>query len=71
MFTTTRSFYPNGTEGESMKCTFKEFDTIEKAIKYCHRYSKGIRFAGVQLEDEKGDLLYEITSSNDVYDYRQ
>jgi hypothetical protein len=70
MFTTTRFFYPNGIEGESMDCTYKEFDTIEKAIKYCHRYNKGVRFAGVQVEDENGNLLYEITSGNDVFDYR-
>jgi hypothetical protein len=70
MFYTTRHYYPNGIEGESMSCTFKEFDTIEKAIKYCHRYAKGIRFAGVQVEDEEGFLLYEITSDGDITDYR-
>jgi hypothetical protein len=70
MFYTTRHYYPNGIEGESMNCTFKEFDTIEKAIKYCYRYSKGIRFAGVQVEDEEGFLLYEITSDGDITDYR-
>ncbi len=70
MFYTTRHYYPHGIEGESMNCTFKEFDTIEKAIKYCHRYAKGIRFAGVQVEDEEGFLLYEITSDGDITDYR-
>lgn len=70
MFITTRYFYPHKDEGEEMDYTIKEFDTIEKAIKYCHRYAKGIRFAGVQLEDEEGYLLYEITSGGDVVDYR-
>lgn len=70
MFSTIRHFYPHGIEGESMDCTFKEFDTIEKAINYAHRYAKGVRFAGVQIEDENGKLLYEITSNSEIYDYR-
>jgi len=69
MFTTIRSFYPNGIEGESMNNTFKEFDEIEKAIRYAHRYAKGLRFAGVQVESEDGTLLYEITSDYEVCDY--
>lgn len=71
MFTATRFFYPHGIEGESMDNTVKEFDDIEKAIKYAHRYAKGIRFAGVQIESEDGTLLYEITSASDVFDYRK
>jgi uncharacterized membrane protein YkoI len=70
MFHTTRHFYPSGIEGSKMDCTFKEFDTIEKAIKYAHRYTKGLRFAGIQIEDEKGNLIYEITADQDVFDYR-
>lgn len=70
LFATTRHFYPNGIEGEAMDCTFKEFSEIEKAIKYAHRYAKGIKFAGVQIEDESGKILYEITSDFDVCDYR-
>ena len=31
---------------------------------------EGIRFAGVQVEDEEGFLLYEITSDGDITDYR-
>ena len=71
MYSTTRHFYPRGIEGEAMDCTFKEFDTIEKAIKYAHRYAKGLRFAGVQIEDETGKTLYEITSDFDVLDHRK
>jgi hypothetical protein len=71
MYTTTRFFYPHGIEGEEMDNTIKEFDTIEKAVKYAHRYSVGVRFAGVQIEDENGKLIYEITAGNDAYDYRE
>ncbi len=71
MFTTTRYFYPNGIEGEAMDCTWKHFSDIEKAINYCRRYSIGLRFAGVQLEDEKGNLLFAITSDQELIDYRE
>lgn len=71
MYITTRFFYPHGIEGEAMDNTVKEFDTIEKAIKYAHRYNTGVRFAGIQIESEDGKLLYEITSGNDTYDYRE
>lgn len=72
---TTRYFYPHGIEGEAMDCTYKEFDTIEKAINYAHRYNKGMRFAGVQIEELRddgklGDMVYEITSDNETVDYR-
>lgn len=70
MYNTTRYFYPHGIEGEAMECTYKEFDTIEKAIKYANRYTKGLRFAGVQIEDENGNIVYEITSDNETIDYR-
>lgn len=71
MYSTTRYYYPNGIEGESMQCTFKDFDDIDKAIKYCHRYAKGLRFAGVKVEDEKGNAIFEITSDFEPFDYRQ
>jgi uncharacterized membrane protein YkoI len=71
MFTTTRHFYPHGAEGEAMDCTFKEFNDIEKAIKYAHRYAKGLRFAGIQIEDESGNIVYEITSDFEVIDSRK
>ena len=54
-----------------MGCTFKKFDDIEKAIKYANRYTKGLRFAGIQIEDEKGNIVYEITSDQETIDYRQ
>lgn len=71
MYTAYRHFYPHGIEGESMDCTFKEFDTIEEAIKYADRYARGLRFAGVQVEDENGNIIYEITSDSNVFDYRK
>ena len=43
-----------------MECTVKEWNSLEKAIAYCHRYSKGIRFAGVEIEDENGNQIYEL-----------
>lgn len=69
-FYTTRWYYPHGIEGENMQITDKEFDDIEKALKYAHRYNKGIRFAGIEIEDEKGNMVYEITSDGDIFDYR-
>jgi len=70
MFTTTRHFYSKDIEGETMGCTFKEFININKAIAYAHKYAKGLRFAGVQIEDENGKLLYEITSDFETIDHR-
>ena len=70
MFTTVRHFYPHGKEGEAMDCTLKEFEDINKAIAYCRRYTKGSRFAGVQIEDDKGNIVYEITSDLEAIDYR-
>lgn len=71
MFITCRQFYPNGIEGESMDCTWKEFNTIEKAIVYCHRYAKGIRFARATISDEQGNELYELLADGQVFDYRK
>jgi len=70
MYTTTRYFYPRKIEGEQMDCTFKEFADIDKAIKYAHRYAKGLRFAGIQIEDENGKVIYEITSDFETIDRR-
>jgi len=71
MFTTIRHFYPRGIEGEAMDCTCKEFETIDKAIKYANRYAKGLRFAGLQIEDEAGNMVYEITSDFEIIDHRE
>lgn len=68
-YTTTRFYYPHGIEGESMKTTVKEFDTLEKAIKYSQRYAKGIRFAGLWIENQSLELVYEITSDFEEIDH--
>ena len=70
MYHTKRFFFPHGKEDEAMDCTFKEFSTIEKAIAYAHRYSGGVRFAACKIEDEDGNLLYEILGSGTVTDYK-
>lgn len=71
MYTTRRYFFKYGNEGDEIEITIKEHQTFEKALRYAERYSVGIRFAGVQIEDEKGKLLYEITSNQEVIDYRK
>lgn len=71
MYTACRHFYPHGIEGEEMDCTLKEFDNIDKAVAYAHRYAKGIRFAGVEIEDENGKTVYEITCDSNVFDERR
>ena len=70
-YTSIRYFYPHGIEGEAMDSTWKEWGDLEKAINYAHRYAKGLRFAGVMIEDDKGNLVYEITSDMDYRDYRK
>jgi len=71
MFRTTRFFYPHGIEGEAMDNTSKEFNNLDKAINHAKRYATGLRFAGVQVEDEKGDIIYEITSDMEAIDNRK
>jgi len=70
MYYTTRFYFPNGIEGEEMKCTFKEFPTLDKAIAYAHRYNKGVMFACCQIENEKGDLVYELNDCGHITDNR-
>ena len=67
MYTTARSYYRYGNEEDMIDCTFLEWETLEKAIKYCERYSVGIRFAGVTVRDEEGNVVYELTACQDVY----
>lgn len=70
-YTTIRYFFPHGIEGEAMDCTFKEWKDLDKAIAYCHRYSKGRRFASVEVEDEKGNVIYELNADGKVADNRE
>ena len=69
-YTTTRFFFPHGIEGESMDCTYKDWDSLEKAVAYCRRYAKGLRFAGVEIQDEEGNVVYELFADGTVIDYR-
>jgi len=71
MFITTRFFYPHGIEGEAMDNTSKEFNDLDKAINHANRYAAGLRFAGVQVEDEKRNIIYEITSDMEAIDHRE
>lgn len=66
MYRTIRYYYPHGDEFEAMECTVKEWDDLTKAVAYCHRYAKGVRFASVEIEDEQGKQLYEILSDGTV-----
>lgn len=70
-YTTIRYFFPHGIEGEAMDCTFKEWKDLDKAIAYCHRYSKGRRFVSVEVEDEKGNVIYELNADGKVADNRE
>jgi hypothetical protein len=69
-YTTTRFFFPHGIEGESMDCTYKDWNSLEKAVAYCHRYAKGIRFASVEIRDDEGNMVYELLANGTVIDYR-
>lgn len=69
MFTTTRYFFPNGIEGEEMKTTVLSHETYDSALSYCHRYSSGIRFAGVTIENETGTCIYELLDSGEEIVY--
>lgn len=71
MYYTFRQFYPHGIEGEEMQVTVKEHNSFDKAFDYCSRYNKGVKFAGVIITNEKFDTLYEITSDQEHYDYRE
>ncbi len=67
MYYTTRYYYPNGIEGESMKCTYKEFDSLDKAIAYAHRYSNGRRFAGCTIMNDNCENVYELLENGSVF----
>lgn len=72
MYTTSRHWFKYGRETDEMECTFLEHETLDKAITYAHRYAKGVRFASVTVEDEEGNILYEICDCGaKVIDYRE
>ena len=51
--------------------TVKEFDDLEKAKDYGHKYSYRSRFNGLKIENENGELIYEITDGREVIDHIQ
>ena len=69
MYMSIRYFYPHGDEFEEMKSTVKEWKSLEKAKAYCERYTGGWRFAGASIEDEKGNIVYEISDCGDIAEY--
>lgn len=70
MLTTYRNWYRYGQEDDYVELTIKEFPSVEKAIAYAERYAKGIRFCGVEVRNKDNEIVYEITSDMEVYDYR-
>lgn len=70
-YTTVREFYKYSYEHGETDMTFKEWDSLDKAIAYAHRYAKGWKFIAVTVEDEDGNIVYEILNSGaDTFDYR-
>lgn len=63
MYTTNCYYYRYGKE-DYVDTNTKEFDTLDKAmkyaIKYAKRYATGIRFISVEVLDNKGNVVYEI-----------
>ncbi|EES63561.2 hypothetical protein [Fusobacterium varium] len=71
MYITYRNWLKNGNENDEIVCTRLEHETLEKAISYAHRYAKGIKFVNVTVEDDAGNVLYEICDYGaEVFDYR-
>ena len=69
LYTTKRYTFRYGNESDPMECTIKNHATLSSALKYAKRYAKGIKFAGVTVEDENGKTLYEITSEGNIFNY--
>lgn len=72
-YTVTWQRYPHGIEGEAMDCNRRDFDDIEKAIKFLHgrlNHIKSINWAGGYIEDENGKDLYCIYDDGSAEDYR-
>jgi uncharacterized membrane protein YkoI len=68
---TYRYTYSTGKKDKNLDCKFKEFNSLTDAIKYAHKYAKGLRFAEVQIENEAGKILYVINNDGVTHDYRK
>lgn len=60
MYTTNRCYYRYGNEDGYVDINTKEFDTLDKAIKYAERYATGTRFVSVAVLDSDDNVVYEI-----------
>ena len=70
-FTAVWYRYPDGRERQSMHAQFRDFKDVDSAIKFLHmkaERTRGIYWAGAQIEDVDGDVVYEITSNYEVFD---
>lgn len=74
MYTVTWHRHPNGIEGEEMTYCWRDFQDLEKAIAFLNKrvmLIKSINWAGGYIEDETGDLIYEIDDEGDAFDNRK
>lgn len=72
MYITSRYWFKYGNEDDELECTTLYHETLDKAITYAHRYARGTKFASVTVEDEEGNILYEICDCGaEVFDYRE
>lgn len=69
-YTSYRYWYKYGNEDDPIECTDKEWDNLDKAIAYAHRYATGIKFESVEIEDENGKVVYRILQDSTIEDYR-
>lgn len=73
MFTANWYRYPNGIEGETMQYQSKQFNDVDAAIDFIVKKAaktRGIYFAGANVEDSEYNVVYEITSDYQVSDFR-
>jgi len=55
--------YPNGSEEDAMDCAAEHFTSLAKAKAHVDAFAAntdGIYFAGANVEDEKGNYVYEL-----------
>lgn len=62
---TYRHTYSDAGNMKKQCCKFKEFDSLDDAIKYAKRYAKGEKFAGVQIDDQYR-TVYEINAKMEI-----
>lgn len=69
MYTVHWCRYPHGHEEEAMENKYKEFDNLDKAIKFLlgrlHTI-KSVNWAGGWIEDEQGKWVYVIDYCGEI-----